>query len=221
MKARVPRCVALAVLVATGCSEPDGIRVLDEPKPTRPAAPQVPEDQKPFRTLAAMFPRDDPASLQAKDPAGSWWFFKLSGPAAAVAKYAADFDKLIDSVRFPQDEVEPITWTTPEGWKREAGSGMGMAKRFATIKSPGGEVEVSVTTLGGVVLNTVQRWWGQLWGPEKQGEVTAINLPDFARQRMVNGRFVLTVDLSGPRDPNAKAPNPAGPVANPHNPHGG
>ena len=210
MKAVRPvRCAVFAVLLAAaGCSDPEGVRVLDEPKPARPGVPPVPADQKKFRTLAAMVPADS-----AKDDERRWWFLKMSGPAEVVGKYEADFDKLIGSLRVSPDPAAPIAWDLPAGWKRE-GDGKGM--RFATLKAPGGDAEVSVTRFGGLVVSNVQRWWGQLWGKEREGDVTAANLLDFARERMVNGRLIFTVDMAGPKDPNAKGPNAGGPMMNPH-----
>lgn len=205
-----------ALLAAAGCSEPDAIRVLDEPKPTRPPVPPVPADKKQFRTLAAMFPRDDADEAVKKHPQGSWWFFKLSGPAAEVAPHEADFWKLVDSVRFGADPDGTPGWTLPPGWTEEkAAGGMG---QYATLKAPDGKSKVAVSLARGIVLANVQRWWGQLWGPEKATEVTAVNLPDFSRLRTVHGRLAVTVDMAGPKDPNLKA---GGPMANPHNPHEG
>ena len=205
MKARPTGCVLAAVLFAAiGCSEPEAIRVLDESKASaRPPAPTVPADQKQFRTLAAMVPADG----LARETSPHWWFFKLSGPAAVVARYEADFDKLIGSVRSKPDGDDPIAWELPSGWKQDFG---GM-KRFATLKAPGGDAEVSVSQAGGTALSNTQRWWVQLWGKEKEQEVTAVNLPDFVRQQNVRGRLVLRIDLSGPKDPNASRP-----MANPH-----
>jgi hypothetical protein len=193
----------LAVLFAAGCSDPEGVRVLDERKPAPPAGPTVPADQKQFRTLAAMVPAD----VEKDNP--HWWFFKLSGPAAVVAKYEADFDKLVGSVRSVADETNPITWELPAGWTAEmAKPGM---MRYATLKAPGGEAEVAVSQAGGWVISNVQRWWGQLWGKDKEGDVTPVHLDALVRQQTVKGRLVLRVDLYGPNDPNARPM-----MANPH-----
>jgi hypothetical protein len=216
--ARAARYVVFAVaLAAAGCSEPEAVRVLDEPKPTAPAPRTISPEDKKFRTLAAMVPADG----AAKDTEPHWWFFKLSGPAALIAKHEADFNKLIESVRANPDAGDPITWTLPDGWRRERGTGGGMIKRFATLRSPDGHAEIAVSQASGLVSMNVQRWWVQLWGKEKADEVTAGNVFDFARQRTINGRVVITVDLSGPKDPNAKDPNTGGPMMNQQDPHGG
>jgi hypothetical protein len=215
--ARCARCVVFAVALAVaGCSDSESVRVLEEAKSTKPAPAEIPADQKQFRTLAAMVPADD----TTKEDSQHWWFFKLSGKAAVVAKYEADFNKLIESLRTQANDNDPVVRTLPSGWTREKG-GTGMMSRFATLKSPGGDVEVAVTRFGGLVFMNVQRWWTQLWGKERSGDVTAANVFDYARQRTINGRLVITVDMSGPKDPNAKDPSMGGPMTNPHNPHGG
>jgi hypothetical protein len=68
-----------------------------------------------------------------------------------------------------------LAWTDPQGWKREAGSGM----RVATYRLDGG-VEVTVISLagtGGGDLENVNRWRGQMGLPPAaslQGAVTEI-----------------------------------------------
>jgi len=204
--ARFTRCVALAVALAVaGCSDSESIRVLDESKTQPPAPPQIPADQKQYRTLAAMVPADS----GGKDIA-HWWFFKLSGKAEVIAKYEADFDKLIATVHSSATAEEPITWELPAGWQRTEGSAM----RFATLKAPSGEAEVAVSQAGGSVVFNAQRWWGQLWGEDKTAETPPVNLESYVRRQVVKGRLILRVDMAGPKDPNAKRPMMM-------NPHGG
>jgi hypothetical protein len=83
--------------------------------------------------------------------------------------------------------------------------------RFATLKVPGGDAEVAVSQAGGWVVTNAQRWWGQLWGKDKEADITPANLDAFVRQQSVKGRLVLRVDMSGPNDPNKR---PA--MMNPH-----
>ncbi len=205
MRARPARCVVLAVLLAAGCSDTESIRVLDESKSGRPPVAPVPADQKQYRTLAAMVPADT-----GEAGGQNWWFFKLSGKADVVAEFEPSFNKLLDSVRAEADEKKPITWTLPPGWTEGDGNTM----RYATLKAPGGAAEVAVSRAGGILQMNVQRWWGQLWGKDKEDQVTAANLSDYVRQRVVNGRLIFLVDMSGPKDPNANA-------AKMMNPHGG
>jgi hypothetical protein len=202
MAARSARCVIFAVVVVAGCAEPEAVRVLDEPKAERPPPRVIPADQKKYRTLAAMVPSDS---------GGGWWFLKLSGPAAVVTKYEADFDKLFLSLRSSANDDDPISWELPPGWTREKPKPGGM--RHATLKAPGGDAEVAVSHAGGHVLTNAQRWWGQLWGKDKESEITPMNLPDYVSQRSVRGRLVLRADMYGPNDPNARPmmmPNPHG-----------
>lgn len=55
----------------------------------------------------------------------------------------------------------PIIWQMPERWTQEPGDGM----RLATLNSPDGLVQISVTSFGGQaggVESNVARWLGQL-----------------------------------------------------------
>jgi hypothetical protein len=205
MAARSARCVILAFVFVAGCAEPEAVRVLDEPKAERPPPREIPADQKTFRTLAAMVPGD---AMREAGP--HWWFFKLSGPAALVAKYEDDFDKIFDTVRSTANPEDPITWELPPGWKAEK---VETGFRHATLKPPAGDAEVAVSRAGGHVLTNAQRWWGQLWGKDKEPEITTANLPDYLAQRTARGRIVLRADMYGPNDPNAR------PMMK--NPHGG
>lgn len=210
MAARPGRWLVFAAMVAVaGCSPADTIRVHDEAPPTRPDASPLPASQKQFRTLAAMVPSDT-----GKEP--TWWFFKMSGPAAVIAKYEGDFDKLLDTIQARPDDNDPIGWVLPAGWTQSEKTPASM--RFATLKSPGGEVEIAVTRFGGSVLANAQRWWGELWGKDKQQDFTMAMMPDHVQQRAVHGRLVLRVDMSGPNEPSKR------PAMGPHgamNPHGG
>jgi hypothetical protein len=193
--------LAVALAVA-GCSDAEAIRVLEEPKPSKPAPAAIPEEQKQYRTLAAMVPADTGGKEGAH-----WWFFKMSGKAELIAKYEADFDKLIATVRSSSNEAEPVSWELPSGWQRTEGSAM----RFATLKPLSGEVEVAVSQAGGSVVSNAQRWWGHLWGADKAEEITPVNLDTVVQRQIVKGRLILRVDMSGPKDPNG-----ARPKMNPH-----
>ena len=204
--ARSGRCIVfVAILAIAGCGESDAVRVQDEQAPTKPIVPPIPAEQKKFRTLAAMVPAD------GKETGPSWWFFKVSGPAATIVKYEMDFNKLVDTISASANEHNPITWELPKGWTRQDAPPGGM--RFATLKSPGDEVELSVTRFGGAVLANAQRWWGELWGKDKAQELTVAMMSEYVQQRTVKGRLILTVDMSGPNEP------PKRPMM--MNPHGG
>lgn len=193
----IPAAVALA---AAGCGEPDTVRIHDEAAPTRAAAPVIPDSQKKFRTLAAMVPVDLTAA-EAEKTGGQWWFIKGSGPADVMARCAGDFDKLLESLRVTADEKHSLAWDLPAGWTQGGPEDRGMVSVLATLKPPGGEVEFTLTRSGSTVLANAQRWWGQLWGSDKQQELTPAILPEYVRQLNVKGRLVLRVDMSGPNEP--------------------
>jgi hypothetical protein len=204
MAVRSGRCIVFAALFAIGgCSEPDSVRVQDEPAHARPIVPPIPADQKQFHTLVAMVPADGPES------GSPWWFFKLSGPTTTINKYESDFDKLFKTILATTDEKNPITWELPGGWTQELNKES--TSRFATLKAPGGDAEITVTRFGGTVLGNAQRWWGDLWGSDKAQELTTAMLSEYVRQENVKGRLVLRVDLYGPKEPPKR-----GMMMNPH-----
>jgi hypothetical protein len=99
----------------------------------------------------------------------------------------------------------------PAGWTQDIAGPESM--RYATLKTPNGEIEISVTNFGGSILANAQRWSGELWGKEKGLELTAAMLPEYVQQRTVKGRLMLRFDMSGPSEP------PKRPMM--MNPHGG
>jgi hypothetical protein len=188
--------LAFGVLLGTlaGCTEPEVIRVVDEPKPSPAAAPDVPADQKKFRTLAAMIPEN---SGPAGNEMGQWWFFKFTGPADVVEKHRPAFDALVASVTLTGDRHDPITWVVPQGWVQvdEGKSQFTYAKlKVGDKDSP---VEVTVSKAGGATLMNVNRWRKQLG----LDEVTGLQLESATTLREVNGRLVVLTDMAGPKEP--------------------
>jgi hypothetical protein len=122
---------------------------------------------------------------------------------------------LLKTVWATTDGSEPtITWDLPQGWKREEGGAEGFAARFATLKAPGGDAEIAVSLARGTIIGNVQRWWGQLWGDERAGDITPVTMQAYVQQRETSkDRLYFRVDLAGPNDPSAKRPM--------MNPHGG
>jgi hypothetical protein len=141
-------------LLALGCNSQDPIRVYTVAKPEAD------------RMLTAYILHG-----------GKAWFFKMTGPEAAVAEQEANFRGLLESVRFGQGEETP-TWNLPEGWQQRPGS----ALRFATLVTAGEEpLETSVIPLpyaaedpDQYALANLNRWRGQLQlrpvGPAKLAE---------------------------------------------------
>jgi len=139
----------------------------------------------------------------------------MSGKAELIGKYAADFDKIIDTVHASASPTDPITWDLPSGWKRTEGGGSGFAKRYATITSPAGDAEIAVSMASGSVVGNAKRWCRQLWGEQKAEELTPVSVEQYMRRQVVKGRLIFRFDMAGPKDPNTAAPM----MANPHGGH--
>jgi hypothetical protein len=128
-----------------GCQEQESIRHYTAPKESMPEPAGV-------RMLAVMVPH-------GKDV----WFFKFEGPKRTVSEHEVDFDAVIRSVRFQDKAENPITWTTPEGWRQVKSDGFRYATLYFGPKSEG--VKITVTRLGpeaSDVRQNVDRWRGQL-----------------------------------------------------------
>ena len=203
-----PLLIVIAVMfpfAVTGCSEAEGIRTFDEPKPARPVPPQLPADQKKFRTIAAMIPQN--AGEAGPDAYGQWWFFKLSGPVDVVTANEPAFRALVQSAQFTVGE-NPLIWDNPPGWvtgdKREF---LYASLKLGTKESP---TEITVTKASGSVLMNVNRWRTQLG----LDDVSASALDSVTSVRNVNNRIVVFVDVSGPKAP--PPPGAAGPMMKKH-----
>ena len=142
-----------------------------------------------------MFPADDPQ-----------WFFKYSGPSDEVAKYEADFDKLIASVKLGAT----LEFTAPEGWERRPGREGGMVKVFATVNTKDGKQEVSITQSAGGVEANLSRWVGQIGRRPTPDDVSKFTKVIDAGN--VKGR---RVDLTGPNNPATKRGGPMTPPGHP------
>jgi hypothetical protein len=152
------------------------------------------------RMLAAIVPHGETA-----------WFFKLSGPADSVSKYADAFETMIKSVKFSESAGGKPSWSVPEGWQQKPGSQM----RFATIVLPSEAtdaatksasakpLEVSVTSLpwsandiAQQLLANVNRWRGQM----QLKPLAAADLPQETKSLELPGEAKATatlVDLTG------------------------
>lgn len=185
------------LLILTGCERRDQVAryTVEKPPPiesverVNPHHPGVAPDEPPTgeptdRTLGAIVPL-----------APQGWFFKLTGPADAVAAQQAAFTAFLKSVHFAEGKP---SWTLPEGWQERPGDQI----RFATlvIPSEGKPLELSVTALpsaGGddenYVLANVNRWRGQLRLPAIAKE----QLPDESTQLELDGATATLVNLAG------------------------
>ena len=102
-----------------GCERQEGIRHYRVPKEhvlykaNGPDASEVAKDEAAaYRMLAAIIPRGSQA-----------WFFRLLGPADAVAKETERFRELVKSIHFAGEEAPP-EWKLPAGWRQKPASGM-------------------------------------------------------------------------------------------------
>ena len=176
--------VALAALLP-GCKEEEGLR-RSESTPPEAAEVRPPAGPAKERILGAIVP------VGGQD--GGWWFFKLKGPAEAVAAQRADFDRFIASVRFTDDAKKPFAWTLPEGWKEQPADPKlpgGIATLAIEGKVP---LQLTVSRAGGTLLMNVNRWRGQVG----LGPVSPVELDKVAEYRTVAGRTFVCVDLAGP-----------------------
>jgi hypothetical protein len=153
-----------------------------------PAGPVAPEGGE-YRILGAIFPADQPA-----------WFFKLAGPADAVARAEAGFDQMVRTVRFPNGLGRQPTFTPPEGWKL-GGPREGFVPIAETVLLPAdfGGLEVTVTASRGGVFQNLDRWAGQLGLSLPEADV-----PKYTREFDADQVKGLRADLRGPNNPNAK-----------------
>jgi len=86
----------LAVVLSAGCQS-DEITSYTVPKEARSG--QGPAKGEKVRLLAAVMPHGDRT-----------WFLKLVGPEADVSAQQPAFDRLVQSVNFPDKAAEPIAW---------------------------------------------------------------------------------------------------------------
>lgn len=207
---------ALACLALAGCSEKPGITSYTVKKPEPLEALPNPHDQGLPKTLPSQDappPSGEPtdrtlAAIVPTTPQG--WFFKLTGPEAAVAALEAKFSEFLATVKF--DGGQP-TWTLPEGWQQQPGN----AFRFATIVIPGeasatggtGALELTVSGLPNqgndnenYVLANVNRWRGQLQLPQ----IAADRLAAETKTVDVGGTPATLVNLAGHAAPGGMQP---------------
>lgn len=176
-------------IAASGCKQDDTISSYKVSKQS-PAVATAPGDksaQSQDRMLAAMIPHGTQT-----------WFFKVTGPADALASQAENFKKLIGSVHFPPGADAPPKWELPAGWQQQPASGM----RFATIvlDGEGKPLELSVIPLpspaadpDGYALSNVNRWRAQLGLPP----IAPAQLAKKTEQLQLNGVKATLVNLEG------------------------
>ena len=180
----------LATFVA-GCQR-DDIQLYVPPKPVevKPAAPEG--DGPAERMLAAIIPHDD-----------EYWFLKLKGPEALVAKHKADFDQVLHSFRFLDQGAKPVAWITPTGWATQPET----ENRYATLTCD--TLELTITRLGhredpltsGIVTN-INRWRKQLG----LNPVIGTELPKVSTNVKLESGTAVAVDFVGTAQKSAGMP---------------
>jgi hypothetical protein len=187
----LPLALAAAVaLGAVGCGG-DGVNSYTVPKTTDPGPKEGPKAagdpaSGPYRILGGMFPADAPQ-----------WFFKLAGPTDALTPYEAGFDKMLASVSLPPGGGPP-EFATPEGWVRGPGRA-GIV--VATVRTPDGKFEVTVTSSAGGVHGNLKRWAVQQLG---QPDFTRDDVAKVTSPVQAKGVKGLRADVRGPNNPSGK-----------------
>jgi hypothetical protein len=173
-------------LVPAGCGGGDGVNSYTVPKTTDSSKKDIgdpaPAAGGEYRILGAMFPADNPQ-----------WFFKFTGPADALTPHEAGFDKLLASVSLPPDGSPEFT--TPEGWTRGPGRA-GIV--IATLRTPDGKYEVTITSSTGGVVPNLKRWAIDQLGAASFGAEDVAKCSKTVDAKGVKG---LRVDLRGPKNP--------------------
>ncbi len=215
--------ILLLLFACVACQPRDEITTYSTERTTPPRPPfnaaKVADQLD--RTLAAMLPIDETV-----------WFFKLAGPAVAVAQHRDAFMSFLESVKQGTTEAEPLSWELPKGWSEKGPSDM----RLATIVIPHEpqelEIAISSLPLSGawedfVTLN-VNRWLGQLSQGDlakptilKQttkvntgaGEATTIELAGILKKSPAMNPHAGMVAQAAPASPSESAPKAAEPAS--------
>lgn len=215
--------------VVSGCREADVVSARTEPKPEFEVPYQEPPHTEKYAILGGIAPAGN---------GSDWYFFKLTGPANMVRERRAEFNAMINSLDFTPLAETAWNWKTPPGWYEAPGGGSFVLGRFrmnrdiydyepsiATVVGDAGFLavaakveanyplyfpELTITRLGGSLIDNINRWRKQLGLPP-------LEMSDLNRSltlRPVKNATVFMVEMSGPiYVPPARN---AAPFANPH-----
>lgn len=174
--------VVVGVWCLPGCTEQEPIRTTQVPKSQEPDAATAKE----YRIIGAMFPAEEPV-----------WFFKLAAPAEDLDAIAADFEKMLGTVRFPNGTKNLPIWDMPEGWKSGGENPAKMATDTIVIPVGKGEVVATVTRAGGDTPSNVKRWADQVG-------MASFNPMDLSSctKPLATTPPGLWTDVRGPKNPN-------------------
>jgi hypothetical protein len=145
------------------------------------------------RLLVAVFPHGE-----------TTWFFRVLGPAPVIDAHKDEFERFIQTVRFPDKGAEPITWTLPEGWKREAGNDMRFATlRFgpkdASLEAWVSKIDNKADFTGPWRLENVNRWRGQIGlKPIKTDDPEELRKDQTSKDLKIDSVAVTLFEFTGP-----------------------
>jgi hypothetical protein len=148
---------------------------------------------------------------------GQGWFFKAVGPPAALEPEYGRFRQFISSLHFTDGQKPAApSWTLPDGWVEEPGSGM----RYATLRFGSADSPVELTVIGlpapdaadeAYALANVNRWREQL-------KLTSIDAKKLAAQAEViplDGAEAILVQFRGEGSEPMASAAPHGPPPTP------
>ena len=156
-----------ACLILGGCNRVEEIQHYQAIALKQPEPPPVEQPPAVDGMLAAIVVHPSTTSGKgaedSESPAEAAWFFKLSGPIAAVGAQADAFEKFVASVRFVDGAPQ---YDPPADWQPQGGSAM----RYETFVIPGEPpIELAVSTLPkneqdetAFLLANINRWRGQV-----------------------------------------------------------
>jgi hypothetical protein len=167
-----------------GCGSPEEIRTYTVEKQKAPPAPVVDANAASDRMLGAIVPAG-----------GRTWYFKVTGPAAAIDNNANKINEFFQTIAVKAGADQP-EWKAPEGWEQLGPSGM----RAATLKIPADEKPLELTVIAlpssgapNELLDNVNRWRGQLQLPA----VDEVALAQSVKESQAGDAKMWLVDLRG------------------------
>jgi hypothetical protein len=195
-----PTILALlpAFLAAVGCGQVDEVWHYQAVALKQPEPPPVEQPPEVDGILAAIVVHPsgspDAAAKDSDGPTEAAWFFKLSGPIAAVGAQEEAFQKFISSIRFVDGAPQ---YDPPADWQPQGKSSM----RYETFVIPGEQpVELAVSTFPKLeedetafLLANINRWRGQL----SLGEIGEDGLAGSTRQLPLTDGTATLVTLVG------------------------
>lgn len=183
-----------------GCGQVDEVRHYQAIALKQPEPPPVEQPEAVDGILAAIVvhPSASPKAADSESLGDAAWFFKLSGPVAAVDAQAGAFEKFISSVHFVDDAPQ---FDPPADWKPQGAGPM----RYETFVIPGEQrLELAISTFPKIeadetafLLANINRWRGQL----SLGAIGQDALADSTRQLPLADGMATLVNLVGKLKP--------------------